>query len=92
MHRPLCTDTLCYPAGLEAELEELMVEGLLLQVSLPEIQQLYRVLLNRLRTHPINGRTSPQDDDPSDCDSRKQCNSQGKNLPQKEVTMILPKH
>uniref|UniRef100_A0A4W4DZE5 [histone H3]-trimethyl-L-lysine(4) demethylase n=1 Tax=Electrophorus electricus TaxID=8005 RepID=A0A4W4DZE5_ELEEL len=31
--------------GLSAELEELMVEGLLLQVSLPEVEQLYTLLL-----------------------------------------------
>uniref|UniRef100_A0AAY4BA83 [histone H3]-trimethyl-L-lysine(4) demethylase n=1 Tax=Denticeps clupeoides TaxID=299321 RepID=A0AAY4BA83_9TELE len=46
------TEQRCIPLqGLSAELEELMVEGLLLQVSLPETQQLYRVLLN--------GMTSP---------------------------------
>uniref|UniRef100_A0A8C5G8G7 [histone H3]-trimethyl-L-lysine(4) demethylase n=1 Tax=Gouania willdenowi TaxID=441366 RepID=A0A8C5G8G7_GOUWI len=33
--------------GLSPDLEQLMVEGLLLQVSLPEVQTLYRVLLNR---------------------------------------------
>ncbi|XP_060788219.1 lysine-specific demethylase 5B-B isoform X4 [Neoarius graeffei] len=37
----------CIPLqGLSTELEELMVEGLLLQVSLPETQQLYTLLLN----------------------------------------------
>uniref|UniRef100_A0A8C1IRU7 [histone H3]-trimethyl-L-lysine(4) demethylase n=1 Tax=Cyprinus carpio TaxID=7962 RepID=A0A8C1IRU7_CYPCA len=35
-----------YVPGLSSELEELMVEGLLLQVSLPEAQQLYRLLLS----------------------------------------------
>uniref|UniRef100_A0A671V8L4 [histone H3]-trimethyl-L-lysine(4) demethylase n=1 Tax=Sparus aurata TaxID=8175 RepID=A0A671V8L4_SPAAU len=40
--------------GLSQDLEELMVEGLLLQVSLPEVQCLYHVLLDR--------RTSPQTD------------------------------
>lgn len=39
----------CVP-GLSSELEELMVEGLLLQVSLPETQQLYRLLLSGLPT------------------------------------------
>uniref|UniRef100_A0A4W5KGB1 [histone H3]-trimethyl-L-lysine(4) demethylase n=1 Tax=Hucho hucho TaxID=62062 RepID=A0A4W5KGB1_9TELE len=68
----------CAAADLSVELEELMVEGLLLQVSLPEITQLYHVLLNGLRTHHTNGRTSLQDDDPSDCDKLKQCNSQRK--------------
>ncbi|CAB1336535.1 unnamed protein product [Coregonus sp. 'balchen'] len=79
------TEQRCIPLqGLSVELEELMVEGLLLQVSLPEITQLYHVLLNGLRTHHTNGRTSQQDDDPSDCDKRKQCNSQGRSSPQKE--------
>lgn len=32
---------------LSAELEELLVEGLLLQVTLPELQQLYSSLINR---------------------------------------------
>uniref|UniRef100_A0A4W5KGB6 Lysine demethylase 5B n=1 Tax=Hucho hucho TaxID=62062 RepID=A0A4W5KGB6_9TELE len=73
----------CAAADLSVELEELMVEGLLLQVSLPEITQLYHVLLNGLRTHHTNGRTSLQDDDPSDCDKLKQCNSQRKSSPQK---------
>ncbi|XP_051508691.1 lysine-specific demethylase 5B-B isoform X1 [Myxocyprinus asiaticus] len=41
------TEQRCIPLqGLSAELEELMVEGLLLQVSLPETQQLYRLLLS----------------------------------------------
>uniref|UniRef100_A0A8C7FQA6 [histone H3]-trimethyl-L-lysine(4) demethylase n=1 Tax=Oncorhynchus kisutch TaxID=8019 RepID=A0A8C7FQA6_ONCKI len=74
----------CAAADLSVELEELMVEGLLLQVSLPEITQLYHVLLNGLKTHHTNERTSLQDDDPSDCDKLKQCNSQGKSFPQKD--------
>uniref|UniRef100_A0A8C8D8X1 [histone H3]-trimethyl-L-lysine(4) demethylase n=1 Tax=Oncorhynchus tshawytscha TaxID=74940 RepID=A0A8C8D8X1_ONCTS len=53
----------CAAADLSVELEELMVEGLLLQVSLPEITQLYHVLLNGLKTHHTNERTSLQDDD-----------------------------
>uniref|UniRef100_A0A8C7P1R1 [histone H3]-trimethyl-L-lysine(4) demethylase n=1 Tax=Oncorhynchus mykiss TaxID=8022 RepID=A0A8C7P1R1_ONCMY len=67
-----------YLSILNVELEELMVEGLLLQVSLPEITQLYHALLNGLGTHHTHGRTSQQEDDPSDCDKRKQCNSQGR--------------
>uniref|UniRef100_A0A8C7NZ02 [histone H3]-trimethyl-L-lysine(4) demethylase n=1 Tax=Oncorhynchus mykiss TaxID=8022 RepID=A0A8C7NZ02_ONCMY len=73
------TEQRCIPLpGLSVELEELMVEGLLLQVSLPEITQLYHALLNGLGTHHTHGRTSQQEDDPSDCDKRKQCNSQGR--------------
>ncbi|KAI7795195.1 lysine (K)-specific demethylase 5Ba [Triplophysa rosa] len=38
----------CIPLdGLRSELEELLVEGLLLQVTLPELQQLYSNLINR---------------------------------------------
>lgn len=41
------TEQRCIPLqGLSSELEELMVEGLVLQVSLPEAQQLYRHLLS----------------------------------------------
>uniref|UniRef100_A0A8C1Q888 [histone H3]-trimethyl-L-lysine(4) demethylase n=1 Tax=Cyprinus carpio TaxID=7962 RepID=A0A8C1Q888_CYPCA len=40
------TQNCIYVPGLSSELEELMVEGLLLQVSLPEAQQLYRLLLS----------------------------------------------
>uniref|UniRef100_A0A8C7QUZ4 [histone H3]-trimethyl-L-lysine(4) demethylase n=1 Tax=Oncorhynchus mykiss TaxID=8022 RepID=A0A8C7QUZ4_ONCMY len=65
------TEQRCIPLQGHVELEELMVEGLLLQVSLPEITQLYHVLLNGLKTHHTNERTSLQDDDPSDCDKLK---------------------
>uniref|UniRef100_A0A8C6P8E1 [histone H3]-trimethyl-L-lysine(4) demethylase n=1 Tax=Nothobranchius furzeri TaxID=105023 RepID=A0A8C6P8E1_NOTFU len=42
------TEQRCIPLqGLSSELEELMVEGLLLQVSLPQVQSLYHVLLDR---------------------------------------------
>uniref|UniRef100_A0A8C7P0V8 [histone H3]-trimethyl-L-lysine(4) demethylase n=1 Tax=Oncorhynchus mykiss TaxID=8022 RepID=A0A8C7P0V8_ONCMY len=65
------TEQRCIPLpGLSVELEELMVEGLLLQVSLPEITQLYHALLNGLGTHHTHGRTSQQEDDPSDLVNR----------------------
>lgn len=38
--------------GLDAELEELIVEGFLLQVTLPETEQLYRYLLYKLAPPP----------------------------------------
>ncbi|XP_061114358.1 lysine-specific demethylase 5B-B-like isoform X2 [Conger conger] len=73
----------CIPLqGLSQELEELMVEGLLLPVSLPEIQQLYHVLLNGLAS-PADGSASPRPQGP-DCDQHKQCNSQGRSPPQSE--------
>lgn len=37
----------CCVLALSPELEELLVEGLLLQVTLPELQHLYQGLLNR---------------------------------------------
>lgn len=46
-----------YVTGLGPELEELMVEGFLLQVTLPETEQLYRYLLYKLA--PLPSRSSP---------------------------------
>ncbi|RXN18439.1 lysine-specific demethylase 5B-B-like isoform X2 [Labeo rohita] len=46
--------------GLSSEVEELMVEGLLLQVSVPETQQLYRLLLSG----PPTTNTSPTEHTP----------------------------
>ena len=66
-----------------------MVEGLLLQVSLPEIPSLHHMLLNQaslsFRTQHTGGNMLSQDD-PSECDNHKQCKSQGKNQPQNEVS------
>uniref|UniRef100_A0A8D3BQ12 [histone H3]-trimethyl-L-lysine(4) demethylase n=1 Tax=Scophthalmus maximus TaxID=52904 RepID=A0A8D3BQ12_SCOMX len=58
------TEQRCIPLqGLSGELEELMVEGLLLQVSLPEVQSLYHTLLDRASDPPTDGRmSSPQDE------------------------------
>uniref|UniRef100_A0A667YKH1 [histone H3]-trimethyl-L-lysine(4) demethylase n=1 Tax=Myripristis murdjan TaxID=586833 RepID=A0A667YKH1_9TELE len=79
------TEQRCIPLqGLSRELEELMVEGLLLQVSLPETQSLYHALLNRVTTHHTNGCMSPSQDNSTDCDKYMQYNSQGKSLPPKE--------
>ncbi|XP_036388458.1 lysine-specific demethylase 5B-B isoform X1 [Megalops cyprinoides] len=76
------TEQRCIPLqGLSPELEELMVEGLLLQVSLPETQQLYHILLNGLATQQTDGHASPQG---SDCDKHRQHNSQGRSPPQNE--------
>lgn len=46
-----------YVTGLGPELEELMVEGFLLQVTLPETEQLYRYLLYKLA--PLPSRSAP---------------------------------
>ncbi|KAG7281096.1 hypothetical protein CRUP_027633 [Coryphaenoides rupestris] len=54
--------------GHAQELEELMVEGLLLPVSLPETQDLYRALMHRPRSsRPPAGCLSPPHDHASDC-------------------------
>lgn len=61
--------------GLSWDLEELIVEGLLLQVSLPEVQNLYHALLDRTSSwHPK-----------TDCDEDMQFNSQEINQPVDQV-------
>ncbi|XP_071333229.1 lysine-specific demethylase 5B-B isoform X2 [Trachinotus anak] len=85
------TEQRCIPLqGLSRELEELMVEGLLLQVSLPEVQSLYHVLLDRATSQHTNRCMLPPQDESTDCDKHMQFNSQGKNLPlnQDGVTTI----
>ncbi|XP_023142903.1 lysine (K)-specific demethylase 5Ba isoform X1 [Amphiprion ocellaris] len=51
--------------GLDPELEELMVEGFLLQVTLPETEQLYRYLLYKLAPLPSRSTPSPEQDQQS---------------------------
>ncbi|XP_047446476.1 lysine-specific demethylase 5B-B isoform X2 [Mugil cephalus] len=76
------TEQRCIPLqGLSHQLEELMVEGLLLQVSLPEVQSLYHVLLDRASSQHTNRCTSPSQEKPTDCDKHTPFNSQGTNLP-----------
>ncbi|CAL8256396.1 unnamed protein product [Gadus morhua 'NCC'] len=75
------TEQKCIPLqGLSRELEELMVEGLLLPVSLPETQDLYHVLLQRPLSPPPAGCLSPPLDDSSDCTEHLQLSSQEKTL------------
>ena len=71
--------------GLSRELEELMVEGLLLQVSLPEVQSLYHKLLDRAASQLTNRCTLPPQDEAADADTHTQFNSQGTNLPLNQV-------
>ncbi|XP_068996480.1 lysine-specific demethylase 5B-B isoform X2 [Embiotoca jacksoni] len=76
------TEQRCIPLqGLSQDLEELMVEGLLLQVSLPEVQSLYHILLDRASSQHTNRCTSPPQDESTDCDTHMQFISQGTNLP-----------
>ncbi|XP_036386380.1 lysine (K)-specific demethylase 5Ba [Megalops cyprinoides] len=77
-HTDFYIEQRCIPLhGLSPELEELMMEGLLLQVSLPEIQQLYHILLNRHSSpQHIDGSQQRPDSD------RQRHNSQGRSPPQ----------
>ncbi|XP_029994151.1 lysine-specific demethylase 5B-B-like isoform X1 [Sphaeramia orbicularis] len=76
------TEQRCIPLqGLSQEMEELMVEGLLLQVSVPEVQSLYHVLLDRATNQHTNTCMSPPQDDSADCDKHMQFTSQEKHLP-----------
>ncbi|KAJ3586406.1 hypothetical protein NHX12_012804, partial [Muraenolepis orangiensis] len=73
------TEQRCIPLqGLSRELEEMMVEGLLLPVSLPETQDLYRALMHRPQSQPPAGCLSPPQDDSSDCN--KEFHTQGNDL------------
>uniref|UniRef100_A0A1A8GR66 [histone H3]-trimethyl-L-lysine(4) demethylase n=1 Tax=Nothobranchius korthausae TaxID=1143690 RepID=A0A1A8GR66_9TELE len=76
------TEQRCIPLqGLSSELEELMVEGLLLQVSLPQVQSLYHVLLDRASSQHTNRPTSPSQGESTECDQHMQFVSQGTNIP-----------
>lgn len=77
-------------AGLNQDLEELMVEGLLLQVSLPEVQRLHQVLLCRASAEQhTDGCASPPQEVESDCDV--QYNSQGNNPNQVQTQITQAK-
>lgn len=56
-----------------------MVEGLLLQVSLPEVQNLCNVLLDRAGSLHTDRCTSPPQAEPTDCSPHMHFNSQGNN-------------
>ncbi|XP_061591274.1 lysine-specific demethylase 5B-B isoform X2 [Cololabis saira] len=76
------TEQRCIPLqGLSHELEELMVEGLLLQVHLPQVQTLYQVLLDRANSQHTTRCASPLQEEPTDCDKHMQFISQGTNIP-----------
>uniref|UniRef100_A0A096LQ09 [histone H3]-trimethyl-L-lysine(4) demethylase n=1 Tax=Poecilia formosa TaxID=48698 RepID=A0A096LQ09_POEFO len=75
----------CFSPGLNCELEELMVEGLLLQVSLPQVQSLYRILLDRANSQHSNRAASPAEEEPSEHSKHMQFISQGTNTALNEV-------
>lgn len=64
-----------------------MVEGLLLQVSLPEVQNLYNVLLDRVGSLHTDRCSSPPQTEPTDCSPHMHFNSQGNNH---QVQICLP--
>ncbi|XP_038165144.1 lysine-specific demethylase 5B-B isoform X2 [Cyprinodon tularosa] len=75
------TEQRCIPLqGLNSELEELMVEGLLLQVSLPQVHSLYHILLDRANSQHPNRPASPPKEEPSDQGKHMQFISQGTNM------------
>ena len=84
----LCSGCFFCATGLSQDLEELMVEGLLLQVCLPEVQSLFHVLLDRASSQHTNQCMSPPQDEPTDCDTHMQFNSQGNNLPLNQVQTV----
>uniref|UniRef100_A0A4W5KM71 [histone H3]-trimethyl-L-lysine(4) demethylase n=1 Tax=Hucho hucho TaxID=62062 RepID=A0A4W5KM71_9TELE len=75
-------DHQCIPLQGPPELEELMVEGFLLQVTLPETQQLY-MSLSRLDSHNLTDSPSPQHSTEQD---QHQHNPQGGSPPHNQVT------
>ncbi|KAL6119370.1 kdm5b [Pungitius sinensis] len=75
------TEQRCIPLqGLSHDLEELMVEGLLLQVCLPEVQSLFHVLLDRASSQHTSRCLSPPQSEAADCEEHMPFNS-GKNPP-----------
>uniref|UniRef100_A0A8C7ZVM2 [histone H3]-trimethyl-L-lysine(4) demethylase n=1 Tax=Oryzias sinensis TaxID=183150 RepID=A0A8C7ZVM2_9TELE len=63
------TEQRCIPLqGLSPELEGLMVEGLLLQVCLPQVQSLYHFLLDRASSQQAKRCRSPLLEEPTDRD------------------------
>ncbi|XP_013988014.1 lysine-specific demethylase 5B-B [Salmo salar] len=85
------TEHQCIPLqGLSPELEELMVEGFLLQVTLPETQQLYRSLLIKLDPRHHHHTDSPFPQDSAEQDQH-QHNSQGGSPPHNQNGVACPK-
>lgn len=79
-------------AGLSQDLEELMVEGLLLQVSLPEVQRLHQVLLCRASVEQhTDGCASPPPQEAEFADYDEQYNSQGNNANQVQTQIAQVK-
>uniref|UniRef100_A0A4W5NRY7 [histone H3]-trimethyl-L-lysine(4) demethylase n=1 Tax=Hucho hucho TaxID=62062 RepID=A0A4W5NRY7_9TELE len=86
------TEHQCIPLqGLSSELEELMVEGFLLQVTLPETQQLYRSLLIRLDPRHHHHTDSPFPQHSAEQDQH-QHNYQGGNDKVTKQTLFKPNH
>lgn len=65
-----------------------MVEGLLLQVSLPEVQNLYNVLLDRVSGLHADRCTSPPPAEPTGCSPHMHFNSQGNSHQVRSASLI----
>ncbi|KAK7929105.1 hypothetical protein WMY93_005500 [Mugilogobius chulae] len=74
------TEQKCIPLqGLSRDMEELLVEGLLLQVSVPEVHSLYQVLLDQAHNQ-LSDRLMSQPEQ-TDCQTHAQFSSQENSLP-----------
>uniref|UniRef100_A0A3B4AC24 [histone H3]-trimethyl-L-lysine(4) demethylase n=1 Tax=Periophthalmus magnuspinnatus TaxID=409849 RepID=A0A3B4AC24_9GOBI len=70
-----------FDMSLSRDMEELLVEGLLLQVSVPEVQSLYHVLLDQAQNQLSDRLMSPTQTEPTDTCAHVQFPSQENSLP-----------
>lgn len=76
------TEHKCIPLhSLSRDMEELLVEGLILQVSVPEVQSLYHVILDQANSQHSDRCMSPSQGDSTNCDKHAQYTSQENRLP-----------
>lgn len=80
-----------YFIGLSRDMEELLVEGLLLQVSVPEVQSLYHVILDQANSQHSDRCMSPSQGDSTNCDKHAQYTSQENRLPSHQVQTLVHK-
>uniref|UniRef100_A0A3B4AAF9 [histone H3]-trimethyl-L-lysine(4) demethylase n=1 Tax=Periophthalmus magnuspinnatus TaxID=409849 RepID=A0A3B4AAF9_9GOBI len=73
---------------LNRDMEELLVEGLLLQVSVPEVQSLYHVLLDQAQNQLSDRLMSPTQTEPTDTCAHVQFPSQENSLPSPLVNWV----
>uniref|UniRef100_A0AAQ4PXH2 [histone H3]-trimethyl-L-lysine(4) demethylase n=1 Tax=Gasterosteus aculeatus aculeatus TaxID=481459 RepID=A0AAQ4PXH2_GASAC len=87
------TEQRCIPLqGLSHDLEELMVEGLLLQVCLPEVQSLFHVLLDRASSQHANRCPSPRQDKAADCEEHMEATIGSENKAKRHLDGVNAEH